>query len=136
MDTRYYMAVIGPSGDGGYGVVFPDFPGCVTVGDTVEEAQGNAIEALCLHVEGMIEDGEALPEPSRIDVSLPDWLDPQDVEGAVRMLVPIEIGGKAVRVNITMDDGLLARLDRVASVRGVSRSGALGDAARKWIQIG
>ena len=67
---------------------------------------------------------------------MPDWLDQGDVEGAVRILVPIEIGGKAVRVNITMDDGLLARLDRVASVRGVSRSGALSNAARKWMQTG
>lgn len=136
MDVRYYMAVIGPSEGGGYGVVFPDFPGCVSVGDTIEETQANAIEALCLHVEGMIEDGEALPEPSPINAPLPDWLDQDDLKDAVRILVPIEIGGTVMRVNITMEEGLLARLDRVASVRGLSRSGALSDAARKWMQNG
>ena len=42
----------------------PDLPGCVTTGKTVEEVERNLREAIELHLEGMLEDGEAIPEPS------------------------------------------------------------------------
>ena len=42
----------------------PDLPGCVTTGKTVQEIERNIREAVELHVEGMIEDGETIPEPS------------------------------------------------------------------------
>jgi predicted RNase H-like HicB family nuclease len=42
----------------------PDLPGCVTTGKTVEEIQQNIREAIELHLEGMLEDGEPIPEPS------------------------------------------------------------------------
>ncbi|MCC6366235.1 MAG: type II toxin-antitoxin system HicB family antitoxin [Bryobacterales bacterium] len=42
----------------------PDLPGCVTTGKTVEEVERNIREAIELHLEGMLEDGEAIPEPS------------------------------------------------------------------------
>ncbi len=42
----------------------PDLPGCVTTGKTVEEVERNIREAIELHLEGMQEDGEAIPEPS------------------------------------------------------------------------
>ena len=64
--------------EAGYGVSFPDFPGCVSVGDTVDDAIRHGIEALAFHVEGLAEDGEAIPEPSAIDAikadpGLTDW---------------------------------------------------------------
>ncbi len=42
----------------------PDLPGCVTTGKTVEEIEHNIREAIELHLEGMVEDGEPIPEPS------------------------------------------------------------------------
>jgi len=48
-------------------VSFPDFPGCVTAGKTLEEARRLAVEALEMHIAGMIEDGEELPEPAALD---------------------------------------------------------------------
>ena len=59
-----YLAVLEPSTDG-YGVFFPDLPGCTSFGSTVEEAQENAKEALELHIYGMEQDGETLPTPSK-----------------------------------------------------------------------
>lgn len=64
-----YTAVIKKEKDGKYSVSFPDFKGgkfgvCVSCGDTLEEAKSNAEEALRLHVEGLLEDGEKLPTPS------------------------------------------------------------------------
>ncbi|HZO56951.1 MAG TPA: type II toxin-antitoxin system HicB family antitoxin [Bryobacteraceae bacterium] len=42
----------------------PDLPGCATTGKTVEEVERNVREAIELHLEGMLEDGEPIPEPS------------------------------------------------------------------------
>ena len=50
-----------------FGIIFPDFPGCVSVGDTIEEVYKNGIEALSLHINGMKEDSkDNIPEPSNL----------------------------------------------------------------------
>jgi len=64
---KSYIGLIRKEKGSCYGVDFPDFPGCVTAADTIEEAQIKAIDALELHVDGMIEDGEPLPPVSGID---------------------------------------------------------------------
>ena len=51
----------------GYSVVVPAFPGIVTWGRTVDEAEANAREALECHVRGMIKDGDPLPEDITVD---------------------------------------------------------------------
>ena len=66
-----YPAIIKKEKDGKYSVSFPDFKGgkfgvCVSCGDTLEEAKKNAEEALRLHVEGLLEDGKKLPEPTNV----------------------------------------------------------------------
>jgi predicted RNase H-like HicB family nuclease len=61
---KYYIALIHKEKDSDYGVSFPDFPGCVTAGKTLEEAKTLAKEALESHIEGMIEDGEEFPTPT------------------------------------------------------------------------
>lgn len=50
-----------------FGVRFPDFPGCITAGKTLDEAHRMAAEALALHSAGMIEDGDTIPAPSTLD---------------------------------------------------------------------
>ena len=67
-----YIALIRKDIDSDYGVDFPDFPGCVTAGRTVEEARRMASEALALHVEGMLGDGEPIPEPSTLEAVMAD----------------------------------------------------------------
>jgi predicted RNase H-like HicB family nuclease len=62
-----YIAYLHKDKNSDYGVSFPDFPGCVTAGSTLEEARSMAAEALALHVAGMREDGEEVPEPSTLD---------------------------------------------------------------------
>jgi predicted RNase H-like HicB family nuclease len=62
-----YVALLSKDPDSDYGVDFPDFPGCVTAGETPEEARELAVEALCLHIEGMIQDGERIPLPSPVE---------------------------------------------------------------------
>lgn len=62
-----YIAYLHKDRDSDFGVSFPDFPGCVTAGRTLEEARRIAAEALALHIAGMVEDGQAIPEPSSLD---------------------------------------------------------------------
>ena len=138
METRFYRALIvqdeADGAEDGYGVVFPDLPGCTSSGDTVEQAYEHAFEALALHVEGMIEEGAALPDPAPFNAPLPPWLAsaPGRTERAV--LVPVKLPGRAVRISITMDKGLLARLDAVAAARGETRSGYIAQAARERME--
>ena len=126
MATRYYPAIVEKAAEG-YGVFFPDLPGCVSSGDTIEDAAKSAEKALALHVRGMVEDGDALPDPTPMDRIGQD----ADVIEAARVLVRIELPGKIVRFNATMDEGLLSRVDTAASAQGMSRSGFLADAARR-----
>jgi predicted RNase H-like HicB family nuclease len=62
MAIRYYSAIV-ERGRSGYGAFFPDFPGCVSASETIEEVARFAEEALALHIRGMLADGDALPEP-------------------------------------------------------------------------
>jgi predicted RNase H-like HicB family nuclease len=122
--VRYYPAVLERAESGGYGVVLPDFPGCVSAGDTIQSALTNAGEALTFHIEGMAEDGDTVPEPSELDAPLPDWLG--RMEGT-RVLVAVEEPGGHVRVNVSLPTALVERIDRIAGTR--QRSRFLADAA-------
>lgn len=63
---KQYIGIIQKNEDSSdYGIMFPDFLGCVSAGSTIEELKRMAKEALELHIEGMIEDGEEIPEPSK-----------------------------------------------------------------------
>lgn len=62
-----YVALIHKDANSHYGVAFPDFPGVITAGETLDEARRLAEEALTFHAEGMIEDGDPLPEPSSLE---------------------------------------------------------------------
>ncbi|MEO3434243.1 type II toxin-antitoxin system HicB family antitoxin [Inquilinus sp. CAU 1745] len=64
----HYIAIIHKDADSDFGVSFPDFPGCVTAGSTLDEARAMAEEALAFHIEGMAEDGETIPAPSNLEI--------------------------------------------------------------------
>ena len=114
-----YIAYLHKDKGSDFGVSFPDFPGCITVGKTLEEARSMAVEALALHIQGMVEDGLAVSEPSKLD----DLKDDPDFAHAVAVLVTTEIPGKRVRVNITAMESQIAEIDRLAEKAGLSRSG-------------
>jgi len=73
--SKEYIAVIHKDKTSDYGVVFPDFLGCITSGTTLEEVNNMAEEALQFHIDGMLEDKEKLPQVSTLDdikVKYPD----------------------------------------------------------------
>ncbi|EYD77079.1 hypothetical protein Rumeso_01338 [Rubellimicrobium mesophilum DSM 19309] len=119
----------------GFGISFPDFPGCVSDGATADEAVTRGEEALAFHVEGMEEDGEPLPRPRSLsdilaDADLAEWR-----EGAQIAHVPLLIDrGSPRRVNVSLDPGLLEAIDAEAQRRGMTRSAFLSSAARAEIR--
>jgi len=64
MDRYIFPAVFESDGNGGYTVTFPDLPGCITEGDTLDEALYMAKDALELYIYNLEEDNETIPAPT------------------------------------------------------------------------
>ena len=122
-----YIALIHKETGSDYGVSFPDLPGCISAGATLDEARAMAVEALALHLEGLATDGEAVPEPSTLDVIMADAA---NRDGVAVLVDPPKAAGKSVRLNITLADDLVEQIDRHAEAHGLTRSGFLARAAR------
>jgi len=122
-----YIAYLHKDKDSDYGVSFPDFPGCVTAGRTLEEARKMAAEALALHVAGMREDGDALPDPSTLD----DLRGDPAMKGAVAFLTELKQPERTVRINITARASQIAEIDRRALAKGLTRSSYIVQSALK-----
>ncbi len=126
---RHYIGIIHKDPDSAYGISFPDFPGCISAGDTLQEVMTMGAEALAFHIEAMTEDGETIPEPSEIDKVMAD----PDFRDGVAVLVPAEeIGDHAVRVNISLPERLLRRIDAASD----NRSRFLAEAAERALAKG
>ncbi len=119
-----YIGLIRKDKDSDFGVDFPDFPGCVSAGATIEEARRMAQEALEMHVGGMAEDGDNLPGPSTLDAIMADCANTDAVAFLVTLPEPAE---RTVRVNITLPERLLRRID----ARARNRSAFFARAAEK-----
>ena len=127
-----YIAVVHKDPKSDFGVSFPDFPGCITAGSSIDEAKDMAHDALSLHIKGMLEDGENIPPPSKLE----DIMDNPDYSDAVAILVVTvsEAKSRSVRVNITVPEDILRKIDTVAKKSGMSRSSFLVQAAQNAIE--
>jgi predicted RNase H-like HicB family nuclease len=103
-----YIGLIRKDTDSDFGVDFPDFPGCISAGTTLDEARRMAQEALELHVGGMIEDGEALPVGSSLETIMAD---PENADAVAFVVTVPDAADRTVRVNITLPERLLRRID-------------------------
>lgn len=121
-----YIALLRKERDSAYGVDFPDFPGCITAGTTLEEAHQRALEALKFHIKGMQEDGDPVPKPSALDDIAAD---PANA-GAVAFLVSVPVA-KAKRINITVLEPDLDAIDTYVKQKGLNRSAFLVQAAKR-----
>jgi len=125
---RNYIAILHKDKDSDFGVSFPDFPGCITAGSSLEEAKDMAREVLPFHIEGMQADGASIPEPMTLD----DALCHEFSEGAQAFfLVELPFDDPIVRANITVPKGILERIDRYAKAHHLSRSAFLTQAAQR-----
>ena len=127
---RQYIALIHKEANSDFGVSFPDLPGCVTAGVTLDEARDMAAEALALHLEGMAQDNEAIPEPSSLEAVMADAVNREGV--AILVAAPAQ-AVKTVRINVTFPEDVLVSVDAYATANGYTRSGFLAYAAKKAI---
>jgi len=127
-----YPVVIHKDKGSDFGVMIPDLPGCFSAGATVDEAIAMAREAIELHLEGMIEDGAGIPEPTSIEAHKgnPDYA---DGFWAVVTVDESNLRIRAKRVNITLPERVLDAVDRCAKAQGQTRSGLLARAAVRYM---
>lgn len=118
-----YPIVIEPGDEThAFGVIVPDLPGCFSAGDTLDEAFENAKEAIDGWLEVSFDDGLDIPKPS----SMQDIAKNPDFQGMIFGAVDVDLSkltDKAERVNITLPQRVLRRLDHQAKVAGDTRSG-------------
>ncbi|TIN54798.1 MAG: type II toxin-antitoxin system HicB family antitoxin, partial [Mesorhizobium sp.] len=129
---KQYIGLIHKDADSDFGVSFPDFPGVITAGKDLDDARSMAEEALALHIEGLVEDGGAVPEPSSLEAVMAD----ADNRDGVAILVSAQTQTrKTVRINVTLSDDILQRIDAFAEAHGYTRSGFLAKAAEKVMAL-
>lgn len=129
-----YIAVVHKEPKSDFGVSFPDFPGCITAGKTIDEAKDMAQDALSLHIKGMLDDGEKITAPTKLEDIMAD----PDYSDAVAILVVTisEPKQRSVRVNITIPEDMLHKIDAIAKKQGMSRSSFLVHAAQNAMRSG
>jgi predicted RNase H-like HicB family nuclease len=124
---RNYIGLIHKEAESDFGVSFPDFPGVVTAGKSLDDARAMAEEALALHIEGMLADGEVVPEPSSLEDVMAN---PENRDGVAILVSSKTDSRRAVRVNVTFAEDILEQIDQYAEAHGFTRSGFLTRAAK------
>lgn len=138
----YYFAQFYPSEEGGYGIHFPDLPGCISQGDNLDDAMFMAMDALTGHLEMFLEGGDELPPPSDYETARAkarayyEEMDMPEKEGTLIMLVPADPSPEPyARLSISMKPRLVAAIDSKAREEGRTRSGLLAEAARRYLHL-
>ena len=130
-----YFAVFEPSTSGGYGVYFPDLPGCTSFGADYNEAVKMAEEALSYHIYEMEKDGDKIPAPTQ-----PDKLDiDKETTGGYLVssvtvfpeLVKNQLDNRAVKTNLTLP----AWLKEAAENSNINFSQFLQSALKEHLQV-
>lgn len=130
MAVRHYLGIAEP-GPHNWSISFPAFPGTVSMADTFAELLVNARDALASAIEALQEDKLEIPESFEGGVvgspsyKATDYHDPHIV------IIDVEDGEKALRVNVTLPQGLVSRLDHLAERDHTTRSALLARGARR-----
>ena len=127
-----YPIVIHKDPGSSYGVAVPDLPGCFSGGETLDEVMSSACEAIECHVEGIMMDGDPIPErkPMEVHVANPDFA------GGIWAVVSVDISklcGKPTQFEVEMPNGVISAIDEAAAREHESRSGFLTRAALHYI---
>lgn len=120
--TVYIALVDGKAG--AYGVSFPDLPGCVAMGASIDEAIAEATEVLRVWVAEKEAAGEAVPAPTPLE-RLHDMEEAWDqvLAGSATFCIPLlRSQGRAVKANLSLDAAVLAAIDAAAERHGITRS--------------
>lgn len=128
---KTYFAVVSKENDSAYGMWFPDVEGCFSAADCEEDILSNAVEALLLHLED-----QEHPLSRQVNEIASDPLVAQDLaSGSYLVAVPLVTAkNRSVRVNLSLDKGIVDAIDAAARLRGLSRSGFVAEAAQNEIR--
>lgn len=126
--VRYPALIDGEKG--AYGVSFPDLPGIVAMGDTIDQALMNAEEALRDYVIETEMDGDAIEQPCELDEVL---VEPGQVLTAVPL---IRQSGRSVRIHMAINEGVAVFIDSEANRRGMTRTAYVEWMARRIAMMG
>lgn len=128
-----FAVVVHKDPDSSYGVAVPDLPGCISAGDTLDEAFENVVEAILGYVEVLLMDGEPLPWRRPLEEHQAN----EDYEGGLCWgYVDVDLARARVtkkRVNVSLPANVLASTDEAAKLAGVTRSDFLAAAALEAI---
>lgn len=105
-----------------YGVEIPDLPGCFSAGDNLDDAIANAREALAFHVEGLLDSGAPVPAPKGLEAHAGK----REYASRTWAIISVDLSalsGKARRLNISLPERVVRRIDAAAARSGESRSG-------------
>lgn len=122
---KLYPAIFEQLNDDEFSVFFPDVLGCISGGETFEEAYINAIEALTLHLSSMVEDKEDIPIVNINNAQ-------KEAEGDIlvmiepnRLLLSKLVKGKSKRISATIDEYILALSDEKLKSHHLNRSNVI-----------
>jgi predicted RNase H-like HicB family nuclease len=127
-----YTLIIHKDKNSDYGVTVPDLPGCFSFGSTLDESLENAEEAVLTHIEGLLMDDEVIPEPKPIEFHKKENPD-DDIIWAIVNIDLAKLSGKAKRINVTIPERVLSKIDYFAKKEGETRSKFLVSAAMEYI---
>jgi len=123
MNTLLFVALATAEPSGGYRASFPDVPECVVTAGDLAELLLAARQALAAHLQHTADAGDVWPKPTSIETIPP-------VPGVIPLLVDVAVDDPPVRVNISLGERLVQRLDAAAEARGMTRSGFIAQAVR------
>lgn len=127
--NSYVFPAIFDYADDGISVEFPDLPGCLTCGDTEEEAREMAKEAMGLHLYGMEKEADEIPSPTSFrDIKVED----NQVVVLIEVWMPLvrdQVENQAIKKTLTIPQWL----DEAARERKVNFSRVLQDALKELL---
>jgi predicted RNase H-like HicB family nuclease len=127
----YAVALIHEEKNSIFGVSFPDFPGCVSAATNLNDAIARGAAALAAHIKKMGETNQTLPMLRTAD----DIRRTEHLEEAIIAAVPVDLPGRSVPLQITLNEHLLAALDRSAKASGSTRSDKIAEAIRASLGV-
>jgi predicted RNase H-like HicB family nuclease len=123
MSTLHFVALVTGQRDAGYRAVFADLPDCTAEGRDLAELLANARNAALARLQALEDAGEAWPTPTPIEqVAV--------TPGAIAVLVDVAADDPPIRVNISLGERLVQRLDAAAEAGGMTRSGFIAQSVR------
>lgn len=111
------------------GIVFPDIPGAITAGDSIEKAYELAVEVAHIQLEELANEGKPIPKPG----SIAEHRQNPDFEGWGWGMIEVDLTpylGKTEKINVTLPGRLIKQIDDYVNIHSIkSRSAFLARAA-------